>query len=318
MSPLTPVAVVRWGTTPRQQTLRINLRELGDRVESSGMRPPVVLVIGTVAELADRIAWYESLPLFGRRIVVTRARDQALQLADRLEALGAEAVSYPVIEVCDIADVQAEREREAAFVNISDYDWLVLTSVNGVERFFAGFLAGGRDIRDLAGVKVAAIGPATAAAVETRGVRVAAQPAEYRAEALVEALGAVAGCKILLARALVAREVLPHELRRRGAEVDVVAIYRTLSPAGLEPVSSLGAVDMVTFTSSSTVTNFMAVAGDRACEFFASTAAAAIGPVTAATLHGVGIEPAVVADDYTIDGLVDAIIAYFAKQQGLE
>jgi len=314
----TAVAAVRWGTTPRQQTLRSTLAELAERIEASGLRPPVVLVIGAVAELADHIAWYERLPLFGRRIVVTRARSQSTGLAERLEALGAEAVNYPVIEVREVEDEATRRQVEAAFAAIADYDWLVLTSVNGVERFFSGFLQTGRDIRDLAGVKLAAIGPATAAALEKRGVRVAVQPSEYRAEALLEALGDVAGSRILLARALVAREVLPEELRRRGARVDVIATYRTVAPEDLEAPSSLGEVDMVTFTSSSTVSNFAAAAGDGVQEFFAATSAAAIGPITAASLRDIGVEPALIAEDYTVDGLVDSILGYFAKQQGLE
>lgn len=314
----TPVAAVRWGTTPRQQTVRATLAELADRLEKTRMRPPVVLVIGAVAELADQIAWYERLPLFGRRIVVTRARDQAAGLADRLEALGAEAVSYPVIEVCDVDDAASKREVERALANIGDYDWLVLTSVNGVERFFSTFLRDTRDIRDLAGVSIAAIGPATAEAVEKRGLRVAAQPSEYRAEALLEALGDVENRRVLLARALLAREVLPQELRRRGAHVDVITTYRTVAPEDLEPPSWLGEVDMITFTSSSTVTNFAAAAGEDAAAFLAASAVAAIGPITAAGLRGMGVEPAVVAADYTVAGLVDSIVGYFAKQQDLE
>ena len=314
MDPETPAAAVRWGTTPRQQTVHGTLADIAKRAEAKELRPPVVMVVGGVAGLADRIGWYESLPLFGRRIVVTRARPQADALARRLEALGGEAVAYPVIEIVGPADAGAV---ERAFTTAGTYDWLLLTSPNGAQRFFEGYLAAGRDIRTLAGVRIAAIGAATAEVIERTGVRVAATPREYRAEGLIEVLGAVRGSRVLIARAERAREILPDELRRRGATVDVVALYRTVVPSSTPPFESLGDVDMVTFTSSSTVENFDRLAQGRGRAILERSAVAAIGPITSATLEQIGIVPDVVAEPYTVEALSAAIATYFANRKSV-
>jgi uroporphyrinogen III methyltransferase/synthase len=309
----TPTATVRWGTTPRQQTSRASLAEVA-RAAHGEVRPPVVLVVGAVAQLAERIGWYESLPLFGRRIAVTRARHQADELGRRLEACGAEAVEFPTIEIAPPADPAAAA---AAVARASTYDWVVLTSANGAERFLRGVRDAGRDIRDLAGVRIAAIGPATAAVVERAGMHTAAQPAEYRAEALAEALGEVAGMRVLLARAERAREVLPEDLRARGATVDVVAFYRTVPPAEPPPLSLLDGVDMVTFTSASTVENFVRIAGESARAVLGRVAVAAIGPITAAALERTGVAADVIAAPYTVEALADAIVRYFANRESV-
>jgi uroporphyrinogen III methyltransferase/synthase len=315
MDPTTPVAAIRWGTTPRQRTVVGSLADIAERSETAGLRPPAVVVVGPVVSLAAEIAWYESLPLFGRRIVVTRARRQAGGLVDRIEEAGGEAIECAVIEIAPPEDPSAV---EAAYDRVGTYDWLVLTSVNGAERFLDGFIAAGHDVRDLAGVRIAAIGPATAAAVERRGMRVAARPQEYRAEALLEALGDVDGTRVLLARAARAREVLPEELRARGATVDVVAVYRTLAPAQVPSAADLGDCDMVTFTSSSTVTNFVSLLGDGAREVLSRSHIAAIGPVTADTLRKMGFEPEVVPAEYTIDALAAAICRFFANREAVK
>jgi uroporphyrinogen III methyltransferase/synthase len=311
----TPAAVVRWGTTPRQRTVRGVLADIAERADAAGLRPPVVLVVGEVAALADRIAWYESLPLFGKRIVVTRARHQAGELAAALTEAGAEVVEYPVIEIAEPADPDA---LTAAYSRVGEYDWLVLTSVNGARRFLEGLLAGGHDIRELAGVRIAAIGPATAGAVREHGLHVAAQPDRYVAEALLEALGEVRGQRLLLARAAVARELLPDRLRERGAEVDVVATYQTILPRGVPAPRTLGEVDMVTFTSASTVVNFDELCDGRSRGLLAGRAVAAIGPITAAALRERGIEPDVVPDSYTIADLAAAVVRHFANGQALK
>ncbi len=317
MAPETPVAGIRWGTLPRQKKILSTLARIGRDAGSDLVRPPVVFVVGAVAGLAAELEWFERLPLFGRRIVVTRARHQAAALSDRLERSAAEVVEFPTIEIHPIAVDPAVLDAAGS------YDWLVLTSVNGVESFFDQFLAGGRDLRDLAGVRIAAIGPATRAAIESRGLRVAAQPGEYRAEALLEALGDVGGRRILLARAEIAREVLPDTLGERGAVVDVAAIYRTTLPdvsgqaADAAPESRLGAFDMITFTSSSTVSNFDRLVGGRAREVLAGRSVAAIGPITRKTLRDLGIDVDVMPDEYTVDALADAIESFFANRQPL-
>ena len=314
MSADTPVAGIRWGTLPRQRKVVSTLARIGKDAGHDLVRPPVVFVVGAVAGLADDLGWYERLPLFGRRIVVTRARRQAEALASRLERSGAQVLECPTIELSELPISPSVLDAAGG------YDWLLLTSVNGVDAFFGQFLAAGRDLRELAGVKLAAIGPATRRAVEARGRRVAAEPGEYRAEALLEVLGDVGGKRILLARAEVAREVLPDSLRERGAHVDVVPVYRTSAPPVSSPadaIEALGDFDMVTFTSSSTVSGFDGLCARGARETLAGKLVAAIGPVTAQTLESLGIAVDVMPVDYTIDALADAIEAFFANRQAL-
>lgn len=314
MSPAVPAAAVQWGTLPQQRTVRTTLGKLADAIRAEGLRPPGVIVVGGVAGIGSKLAWFESLPLFGKRVVVTRARHQAASLAARLESVGAEVVEYPTIEICPPSDPDRVTR---AYNEIGGYDWLILTSPNGASRFVDGFLDSGHDIRSLAGVSIAAIGPATAHIIETYGMKVAAQPGEYRAEALVDALGNPQGKRYLLARAAVAREVLPDKLRERGAIVEVVAVYETRVPDPAPAISLLENVDVLTFTSSSTVTNFLDLGGDAARASLASSVVAAIGPITAATLRSVGCEPDIVASEYTTAQLADEIVSYFAKRQGL-
>jgi uroporphyrinogen III methyltransferase/synthase len=312
MDPQTPVAAIRWGTLPRQTTLVSTLGDFVARIDEEKLRPPAVIVVGAVAALANSIAWYESLPLFGKRVVVTRARHQAGALADRLEALGADVVEYPVIELAAAAD---DEQLRAAFDSIGGYDWLVLTSVNGVERFLDAFLGQGRDLRDLAGVSLAAIGPATRRSLEIRGLRVAACPDEYRAEALAEAIGDVAGCKVLLARAEQAREVLPETLRQKGAEVDVLPVYRTVLPDPAPDPHCLEGADIVTFTSAGTVSHFLTLSGELGRNALEGAVVAAIGPITAERLAEAGREADLVAQEYTIPGLVEALVKHVSAPE---
>ena len=315
MDPATPAAAVRWGTTPKQKTVLASLGTLAERVRSARLRPPAVVVIGEVVEMARVIGWYEALPLFGKKVVVTRAARQAAELTDRLFEHGADVVEFPVIEIVDADDGGAE---PAALSRLSEYDWLVLTSVNGVERFFDKLAEHGRDIRELAGVRLAAIGPATRAAIEVRGLKVAAQPNEYRAEALLDALGEVGGQRILLARAAEARDVLPRELTSRGATVDVAPLYKTALPQVRPDVGVLEGAEVVTFTSASTVRNFIEIAGDRGREALAQAVVAAIGPITADALQAVGVNPQVIPEEYTIPGLVEALVTYIARRPSVE
>jgi uroporphyrinogen III methyltransferase/synthase len=310
----TPVAAIQWGTLPQQRTVRTTLDALATSIEAQGLRPPGVIVIGGVAGIGEQIAWYESLALFGRRIVVTRARHQAASLGARLEHAGAEVVEYPTIEIRPSPDMASVAR---AYQQAGSYDWLVLTSPNGARRFFDGFLAAGFDIRDLAGVSIAAIGPATAAVVEDRGVRVAVQPDEYRAEALVDAIGDAGGKRVLLARAAVARETLPDTLREKGAQVDVVSLYETVLPDPRPNAALLEGVDAVTFTSSSTVRNFVSLGAEEALRCLEQSVVAAIGPITADTLREYGCEPDIIAGEYTTRHLADDIIDYFANRQRL-
>lgn len=263
------------------------------------------------------------LPLAGKRIAITRPPEQAAPLAERLAALGATAVPLATIAIAPIED---PAPLDAAIAGLSAYDWLVFTSVNGVAAFDARLAATGRgwDTRGLA--RVAAIGPATARALEERGVRVDLTPDEYIAEGILDGLGNVAGQRLLLARADIARRALADGLRLRGADVDEVAAYRTvIQPAAPEDLRRAldgdGRVDAITLTSSSTARGLLdglAALGREPGVALQGVALAAIGPVTAATLREAGLEPALVAGEYTIPGLVAALEAYFSERDASE
>jgi uroporphyrinogen III methyltransferase/synthase len=291
----TPVAAVRWGTRPGQRTVRTTLGQLAGVT----LEPPVTLVIGKVAALDLR--WFESRPLFGRKVVVTRARAQASNLVARLAALGAEVVELPTIEISDPAD-GGEALRTAA-ARAATYDWVVFTSVNAVERLWSGV----RDARAFGFAAVAAIGPGTAAALATRGVVADLQPETAVAEALVEAFPPPSGAgRVLLPQAAGARPVLADGLRARGWLVDVVEAYRTVTARPTdEALASAAKADAVAFTSSSTVTSWLALAGAERLP----PVVACIGPVTAATAAEHGVPVTVVATEHNVDGLVDALLS---------
>ena len=293
----TPVAAVRWGTRPEQRTVRTTLGGLGT-VE---LEPPVTIVVGAVAALDLR--WFESRPLFGKRVVVTRAREQASELVQRLADLGAETVEMPVIEIHPAGD--GGSAMRAAAERIGDYDWVAFTSANAVERFCAAL----RDARAFGSARVAAIGPGTASALRRAGVIADLVPEQFVAEAVVDAFPAGPG-RVLVPRAAVARDALPEGLRAKGWQVEVVEAYRTelaeLSPAALaEAVKA----DAITFTSSSTVANWLSVAGPDAVP----PVVACIGPVTAETARQAGLTVDVVAGEHTIDGLVSALVDALAS-----
>jgi len=291
----TPVAAVTWGTRPEQRTCRTTL----GRLAAEAVESPAVMLIGPVATLD--LPWYEDRPLFGRRIVVTRAREQASALVARLHELGAATVELPVIEIGEPADGGAALR--AAAGRVGDYDWVAFTSANAVTRFFAALAAVGADTRALGGRGVAAIGPGTADALAAAGVRADLVPERFVAESLLDAFPDGPG-RILLPRAAVARDALPAGLERKGWRVDVVEAYRTaVGRPAPEALAAAGAADAVTFTSSSTVTNYLAVAGDAV-----PPVVACIGPVTADTARAAGLHVDVVAAEHTIEGLVAALV----------
>lgn len=315
LAPTTPAAAIRWGTTARQRVVVGTVATLAKRVADAALRPPALVVIGSVVGLAAELAWFERRPLFGRRIVVTRPRGQVQAFAALLETAGADVVSLPTIAPEPPASFAAF---DAALADLGRYAWLVLTSPHGVEVFFDRLRALGRDVRELAGVSIAAIGPATAAGVAARGVNVALTPPEYRAEAVADGLVAagIAGKRVLLARAAGARAVLPERLRAAGALVDDVPTYRTVVPpeAAAAPALFVGAPrpDLVTFTSSSTVTNFAALfAGHDLRAVLAGVAVGCIGPVTAGTARDLGLSVDVEPKEYTVPAFAAAIVDYF-------
>jgi uroporphyrinogen III methyltransferase / synthase len=303
-SPDTPVAAVQWGTRPEQRTVRATL----STIAGQALGTPSTIVIGEVA--ASDLAWFENRPLFGRRVVVTRAREQAGELVTRLQAQGAATVEVPAIEIREPADRGAALA--AAVDRLGDYDWVVLTSPNGARRLLDAVRDRGRDARAFAGARLAAIGPGTAEALAGAHLTVDLVPPRFVAESLLEAMPApsATGARLLLVRAAVARDVLPEGLRGKGWEVDVVEAYRTeQAPLAEEQAAAVAAADVVTFTSSSTVSNFLAAMGGRPIP----PAVVAIGPITAATARDHGLAVDVEAEVHTIDGLVDALVAWAAK-----
>jgi uroporphyrinogen III methyltransferase/synthase len=297
----TPVAAVTWGTRPEQRTVRTTLGRLaGEPIES-----PAVMLVGAVATLD--LPWYEARPLFGRRVIVTRAREQASGLVERLQELGAATVELPVIEIGEPDDGGAAL-REAAG-RVGEYDWVVFTSANAVVRFFAALGAVGSDTRALGGRRVAAIGPGTADALAGAGVRPDLVPERFVAESLLDAFPPGPG-RVLLPRAAVARDVLPAGLAERGFTVDVVEAYRTIvGRPSSEALAAAATASAVTFTSSSTVTNYLAVAGDLPLP----PVVACIGPITADTARAAGLSVDVVAAEHTIDGLVTALVGTLGR-----
>ena len=311
--PDTPVACVRWGTLPEQRTVTGTLENIAQRVEEANLKPPAVTVVGDVVALReDGLAWFEKKPLFGRRVVVTRARAQAGELSRELETLGAAVFEFPTI---DIKPPENFGPLDEAIRNLDSFDWIVFTSVNGVQAFVERLEHHGLDLRVVPRwAKLAAIGPATAQRVEGAGLRVDVTPDEYRAEALIGALteDSLRGKRILIPRAKVAREILPQELREAGAEVVVPPSYESVpSVEGRERLKGLlenGEIDCVTFTASSTVENFVRSFGEKeAGRLLSKTAVACIGPVTANTARDHAIQVDGEAEEYTIRGLVSAV-----------
>jgi uroporphyrinogen III methyltransferase / synthase len=306
----TPAAVVRWGTMPDQRTVSGTLADIVDRVRAAGIKPPAVVVIGAVSGLRHRLRWFENRPLFGQRVLVTRTRQQASALSARLRALGAEAIELPTI--C-IAPPDDWAPLDAAIAGLSRTDWIVFTSVHGARYFWERLRVTGLDARALHTARVAAIGPATAAELETHGVQADYVPGEYVAEAVAAGLGEVRGLRVLLPRADIARPALGTLLRAGGAEVIEVTAYRTLRPE-VEPGElrrTLTGVTVATFTSSSTVRNLADMAGDAGlplAEALGQALVACIGPITAETAREMGLAVHLVAEEYTVDGLVQALV----------
>jgi uroporphyrinogen III methyltransferase/synthase len=313
----TPAAVIRWGTRAEQAVVTGTLGTLEERC--AGMKPPALIVVGEVVGLRDKLRWFEDKPLFGKRILITRAREQASAFAQRLEALGAEVIEFPTIR---IEPPERWDPLDAAIRRLREYQWVIFTSVNGVRFFWERLQTAGRDVRDLAGIAVCAIGPATAAALLDRGIRADVVPGEFKAEALVEAVGTdrIRGTKVLVARAAEAREVLPEELTRRGATVDVVPAYRTVKSASnageVRRLLQEGRIDAVTFTSSSTVRYFLDLVGEDAPSLLRGVVVASIGPITADTAARQGLSSHIVPDSYTIPALADALVRHFRAPNG--
>ncbi len=331
-NPDEPAAAIERGTMEGQRTVVATLGTLAEAVEREGVGAPALIVVGPVVERREALAWLERRPLHGRRIVVTRARAQASGLAATLRGLGAEVVELPAIRI--EPRIESEEVRWAV-ERIGEYALICVTSPNGARLLFDALHGAGLDARALggtsklqqvgggdsgadgqarAGTVVAAIGPGTARALAEHGIAADIVPERFVAEALVEALEAVEidGRRVLVARAAEARDVLPEALRKRGAEVDVVALYETVreDPAP-EAIEATQGADYVTFTSSSTVRNLTEVLGDR---FPTGAQVVSIGPITSEAARDAGLEVAIEAKRHDVDGLVDALLADTAQR----
>jgi uroporphyrinogen III methyltransferase/synthase len=301
--PTEPVAVVERGTLPGQRTVSGTLADIAERVTDAGLKPPAITLVGPVARLRDRLEWLERRPLFGRSVVVTRARAQASGLAARLSALGAQVVEAPAIRI----EPRPAAEVDPVIDGIRDFSLVCLTSPNGAALLFEGLARSGRDARALAGITVAAIGPGTAAELRRGGIQADVVPPRSIAESLAEALEEVPveGRRVLVARAAEARDVLPDALAARGADVSVLALYDTVAEKPSDPLPD---ADYVTFTSSSTVRLFL-----ESTSLPAGARVVSIGPVTSETARGLGLEVHVEAERHDIDGLIDAVLADAAR-----
>jgi uroporphyrinogen III methyltransferase/synthase len=310
-SPDTPAAVVSWGTYSRQQTVVGTLADLEARCEASGCTAPAIIVVGEVATLRERLAWFENRPLFGRRIVVTRATDQASELTERIEAAGGEAVQCPTIRVQPLPHPDLSGFSRP-------YNWVVFTSTNGVYCLASALRETGRDFRMLGSARIAAIGSETARAVQAAGLWVDFAPSRFVAEQVIaEFPEPVAGTRILLPRAREAREILPELWRAAGAEVEILPVYETV-PEVSQSASRLleaGTIDAITFTASSTVRNFSDFyPAPLFTERLSHVRIVCIGPATAATAQELGFPIHAIAEPHTINGLVVALERLFAAE----
>ncbi len=318
-SPETPVALVRWGTTIQQETLVGTLADIVEKREAAGLTNPAIIIVGDVVRLRDTLQWFENKPLFGKRVLVTRARSQASELSERIAELGGEAFEFPLVRMVPPRDAEP---LDAAIRDLGRFDWVMFTSVNGVTFFFQRMRELGVDVRTMR-ARLAAVGPKTAEALAAKGLTVDVLPGDFRAEGLLDALKGELkpGESVLLPRADIARETLPRELRALGLDVTEVDTYDTVIDAGNadEAIRLLSekAIHIITFTSSSTVKNFVqALEGHDLSALLAGVKIVCIGPITADTARRLGLDVHVVAADSTIDGMVDALVQ--SESQGGE
>jgi uroporphyrinogen III methyltransferase/synthase len=314
MDASTPIAMVRWGTTGRQQSIEGTLANIAEVAAREKIGPPTVAVIGEVVKLRSKLNWFEQLPLFGKRIVVTRTREQASNFAARLHELGADVMEIPTIK---LETPSCREDVVDALLELNSYDWLVFTSPNGVSKFFEYFFKQFHDMRDLGGARIAAVGPSTANKLKELHLQVDLMPDEARAAEIAEAFSdfeSIENLKICLLRAEVANGELPAALEALGAIVDDVACYKTVpetnDPKGVGARLLENGADWLTFTSSSTVDNFNALFNLKdLTQKFPKLKLASIGPETSKSLNALGLKPAFEANPHTIDGLVQGLIS---------
>lgn len=305
----TPVGIVTWGTKPEQRVVTAPLSEIAKEVEKAGLKPPAIIIMGGVVSLRDKLRWFDRKPLFGKKIVVTRTRDQASKLTGMLVPMGARVIEFPTIE---IRKLETAGRLFDAISAMSKYDWIVFTSQNAVNIFFEEVFESGRDVRIFGRIKIAAIGKASADELKKYGLTADLVPPQFVAESLLEEMGKqnLTGKKILLPCSADARPVLAEGLKELGADVNRIHIYSAVKPEEIDAglIEEVRDADIITFTSSSTATNFFDILKPG------SQVIASIGPVTTKTLEEIGVRPQVTASEYTIPGLVQALVEYYSKE----
>ena len=307
----TPAAIIRNGTKFSQEVLITTVENAAADVIKNNFKPPAIFIVGDVVNLRDKINWFDKKILFGKKILVTRARNQASALTEKLSELGAEVLEFPTIKISEPTD--NFESLDLAIKNLRSFDWIIFTSANGVEKFFERLEKFNLDARIFYNIKIAAIGSATADKLKNFGIRADLIPVEFRAESLIDSLkNIVADKNILIARAEVARDILPSELKNFGANVTVAAAYKTIPTAENSKIITekilAGEIDLITFTSSSTVENFVQAVGENILH---KTKLAAIGTITADTIKKFGATADIIADKFTIAGLVESIKKFY-------
>ncbi len=314
-SPETPVAVIRWGTRADQTTVVSNLKSIAELIKEKDIKPPAVMVVGEVVNLRESLKWYEKKPLFGQRILVTREHSSDFE---QLEELGAEIIEFPTIKIAPPADWT---ELDNAIAKIESYNYLIFTSINGVNFFFRRLFEKARDIRDLKGIKICAVGTKTASAIKKYGIKVDMVPEEFNAEGLIKLFISehrLRGQRLLLPMAEVAREIFPDRIRKLGGEIDVVTAYRTVKPEThgkrLKRFLKEGKISIATFTSAGTFNNFMEIMDKDAEILLKDVAIAVIGPVTAKAVEKAGLKANIMPREATIEAMLTEIINWVANK----
>ena len=314
----TPVAIIHWGTTHKQITIVGVLENIVSLAREKQIRPPSIIVVGDVVNLKQKLDWYETMPLYNKQIIITRSREQAGAFADILESKGACPIPFPTIKT---VPPDSWDGIDKAIQNIEKYDWLIFTSANGVKYFLERLKENRKDMRRLKDVKICAIGPKTAEPLENLGIIIDFVPPEFIAEAIIEGLGykEIQGKNVLIPRAAVARETLPVELVKMGAIVDVVDAYKTIRPENkIKDIKEMlinNNVDAITFTSSSTVTNFVNFFGENEIpKLVNGVTIACIGPITADTAEKHGLKAKIIPKKYTVEAFAEAIADFYKCQ----
>ncbi|MCX8023416.1 MAG: uroporphyrinogen-III C-methyltransferase [Syntrophorhabdaceae bacterium] len=307
-NPDTPSSIIQWGTTPEQRTITGALKDIDIKAKEAGVKPPGIFVVGDVVKLRDKLKWFEKKPLFGKKIAVTRPKDQSFRLAELLTDKGGKVIYIPTIE---IEPITPNKRLLDAIEGLHKYYSIIFTSVNGVSIFLENLYNSERDLRSLSGIKIIPIGEATATLLKSRGILPDIIPERFISEGIIDAIKDldIKGKRFLLPRAEEARDVIVDFIEKKGGICDVIPIYRTKVPESTQRLEE--APDLITFTSSSTVTNFLQIYGkDR----ISGSYVASIGPITSETLKKNGIHVDIEAKRYDIVGLVDAIEAFFTEK----